>query len=204
MINNELKIIRPLSSVIFLGKTGSGKTSLINTLFGFNLPIDNVEACTKELNQICIISNNNRPTTHPNIMIIDTPGFAESKETTNQYLELYKNIIPNVSQIIWVLQADLRVYRPDQETLKFLVPFFPRKLNFKLVLNRIDDIGPGNWDNQLNQPSSEQFRSIEEKIEDIFIKFSKFFYFKKSKIIICSTKKNYGIKNLFEKINLGD
>lgn len=178
--------------ISFFGKTGVGKTSTINTLFSLSWPTDNAKACTTNLNFHRHITN-----TGGEKLIIDIPGISESIDADEIYYESYIQAVSHSGTVVWILQGDSRVYRPDQIALLKLQRYFPTHCRFILGLNQIDRIH-GSWNDVLNSPSVEQSLHIKEKVNDIHNKFNK--YFEIFELIEYSSLKMYNINCLYNSI----
>jgi predicted GTPase len=181
--------------LLFFGKTGVGKTTLLNTLFNLNWPTDNAKACTSELRFAV------HKCAYRDLLVVDIPGIAESEEADKLYNNIYIDALSKAGHIIWVFQADSRVYRPDQIALLKYQMHFQKDVKITLCLNQIDRIGEENWDNHANTPSKDQMAYIKEKINDIYLKFKKYFgAITKNDLIPVSCVKNYNILDLYSKI----
>lgn len=173
-------------NVIFLGKTGAGKSSLINALFESAFKTDNAVSCTKEIQTLL----------YNNIEIIDTPGIAEDLDLDETYLHLYTNKIHGNSTIVWVFQADTRVYKVDQVALLKLKPAIPNTVRFFIALNQIDLLGETIWDAQQISPSPTQNEMIQEKVNDVFQKFLKVLQISQANIVPVSVTHGYNTNSL--------
>src|SRR5437763_13171034 len=69
--------------IAVIGKTGVGKTSTINSLFGTDWKISHVRAATKE-EQVFIYEGG-----RGRLKISDLPGFAEDIDTEERYRKIY-------------------------------------------------------------------------------------------------------------------
>ncbi len=185
-------------NITFFGKTGVGKTSTINTLFGLNWDTDNVEATTTSLHSR-LFKNDELPEWDipgDGLNVTDTPGIGESEMADDTYFPLYRDAISRSDCLVWLFQADTRVYRPDQTALKKLSGFINPDARVIFGLNRIDEIGPDNWNFKLNRPSEEQEISIREKIADVCSKFSRIISIGPGNILPYSAKYGFGLQNL--------
>lgn len=175
MMNNEKFIVS------FFGKTGSGKSSLINSVFSTKFNTDNAIACTKELQ---FFENDE-------IIAVDTPGIGEELIADEDYFPMYKNVLNNANLILWVFQADTRVYKTDQLALLKFKYEFSQTSKFGILLNQVDLIGRSDWNKKSNSPSRHQEELIKEKISDVRQKFQKVVDFDHNYIIPVSAIYNY-------------
>ncbi|BBU96773.1 50S ribosome-binding GTPase [Providencia rettgeri] len=143
-----------------MGKTGVGKSSLINALFQSQLSsVSNVSGCTRQAQRFSMTMNNHTLT------FIDLPGVGESLERDKEYHQLYRNLLPELDLIIWVLKADDRAWSSDEQCYRFLTEQCGyQSERFLFVLNQADKIEPcRQWDEQYHQPSHEQAANLELK-----------------------------------------
>jgi predicted GTPase len=169
------KIHRQLHSIInyeprigLLGKTGSGKSSLCNTLFAPPPAIvDAVKGCTRRV-QRWHVSHNNR-TLH----IVDFPGIAENPELDVLYQRIYRSWSSKLDVIVWVLKADERAWNDDIRCYRSLIEAGIAPSRFVFVLSQADKIEPcREWDNEHHQPSDRQVIHIHAKAELVRTQFT--------------------------------
>jgi uncharacterized protein len=191
-------------TLAIFGQAGSGKTSLCNTLFGIDWRTDPAVDCTQTIchhtGNFVLPSNKNN---YPKWKVHDTPGIAASEEIKQERLQIISNIFHHVDAIIWVIQADTRALRADQEAILELTKNGEKipSAHFVLVINQIDRIYPENWNDVNNIPSQEQYKIIPEKIELAYKRFFNYLPISIENIIPCSTIKKYGLELLVETVN---
>ncbi|AGG29171.1 GTPase family protein [Providencia rettgeri] len=162
------KLINYSPTIGLMGKTGAGKSSLINALFQSALsPVSNVSGCTRQAQLFNMTINNHTLT------FIDLPGVGESLERDKEYHQLYRNLLPELDLIIWVLKADDRAWSSDEQCYRFLTEQCGyQSERFLFVLNQADKIEPcRQWDEHNNQPSLEQVANLELKQQAVITVF---------------------------------
>ncbi|MET7421167.1 GTPase [Dactylosporangium sp. NPDC005555] len=182
--------------VAFLGKCGSGKTSLVNALFGLDFKTGGYAATTLDLQrEIVRIPGMPEP-----VEVVDTPGFAESVETEQQYRALYQSLLPTVDHIVWVTSCHPRVFRPDQEALVDLADAIGAT-GMTVVLTKADTIGPNDWDEAAGRPSPGQLVSLREQAGNVFAKFAPYSTaLGIESIVWCATPTGWGLDVITEHI----
>ncbi|WP_458047701.1 GTPase family protein [Providencia stuartii] len=166
--NQLSQLINYSPTIGLMGKTGAGKSSLINALFQSSLsPVSNVSGCTRQAQRFSMTMNNHVLT------FVDLPGVGESLERDREYHQLYRNLLPELDLIIWVLKADDRAWSSDEQCYRFLSEQCGYQPNrFLFVLNQADKIEPcRQWDEHNHQPSSEQMVNLELKQQAVVTAF---------------------------------
>ncbi|WP_123002411.1 YfjP family GTPase, partial [Escherichia coli] len=108
-----LEHLRKLTShepvIGIMGKSGVGKSSLCNALFqGEVTPVSDVHAGTREVQRF-------RLSGHGHSMIItDLPGVGESRDRDAEYETLYRDILPELDLVLWLIKADDRALSVDE------------------------------------------------------------------------------------------
>ncbi len=145
-----------------MGKTGAGKSSLCNSLFAGNVtPVSDVTACTREALYFRLYNGNH------SLVLVDLPGVGESEIRDEKYKALYRNILPELDLIIWVIKADDRALAVDENFYRnVLGNSFQNKVLF--VINQADKTEPCHeWNSANNQPSPQQIANLALKFKDI-------------------------------------
>lgn len=113
--------IKPIESepitIVILGQTGVGKTSLINALFNVNLPTGDVSPITKEPQSTFAYDKTGKKL----LVFWDMPGVGESEEADEKYLMDYRTKIINSDIAIWAIHADTRSVTFDIQTIKKII-----------------------------------------------------------------------------------
>lgn len=174
------------------GKTGAGKSHLCNALFGREVAkISDVEACTREPQHIIVSSEAS------GICLIDVPGVGESPERDAVYIELYKNLLPQLDIVLWVIKADDRALSVDQTVYKDCVAPFKATIPTVFVINQIDKVEPmREWDVDARLPSPKQAENIKAKIADV----ARIFEVGESEIKAVSAAEGYGLASLVDQV----
>ncbi|MDH0356655.1 GTPase [Morganella sp. GD04133] len=143
-----------------MGKTGAGKSSLINSLFQSPLfPVSDISGCTRQAQRFTMTMGSHAMT------FIDLPGVGESLERDREYHSLYRNLLPELDLIIWVLKADDRAWSSDEQCYCFLTEQCGYKpSHFLFVLNQADKIEPcREWHVECCHPSPQQAANLRQK-----------------------------------------
>lgn len=174
-----------------LGKTGSGKSSLCNAIFGSDAAkIDDVKGCTRAPQEILIKFGENK-----SITLVDMPGVGESIERDAEYRAMYKSLLPQLDLVVWVVKADDRALTVDQlvvmQDLKPMLSGTP----FIVAINQVDKLNPlREWDAEKNKPGVRQMASINEKTKLV----ADFFGLTLDLVIAVSAEEKYNLTKLVE------
>lgn len=189
--------------ICFIGRTGNGKSSLINAMWGTKFPTDTLVACTKELYSATIMDSTNMG--YEAITVYDTPGIGEFS-SDSKYEKYYRHAVGLADCIILVSTFD-RTDAPVQRFLKRLKNYVneTKEPRFIIALNHIDSkiitSSDGNyepWNHTLNEPSEQCKFNIEERISILHEKLDgKFFPF--DVVPVCAIR-NYGLTELKHEI----
>lgn len=175
------------------GKTGAGKSSLCNALFGQNVAlISDIQACTRNPQEILLGIGSK------GIKLIDMPGVGESKDRDQEYAKLYAELIPELDVVLWLLKGDDRAFSTDETFYKQIVkPHLAQGKPFFIVVNQVDKIEPfREWNIKTHQPGARQLQNINSKVSAV----SGFFELPESKIIPVSAAEQYNLVHLVDEI----
>jgi len=194
-IKKEITKIRTyVPKVAIFGDTGVGKSSLCNALFGKDIAkISDVEACTREPQEIFISGKKGKG----GINLIDVPGVGEDPSRHQEYLNLYKNLLPEIDLILWAIKADDRKYASAIDVYKKILEPNLKNCPVIFVITQVDKIEPyREWDIENSKPSINQQNNIDKKIIDI----SKVFNVSTEYIIPISASEKYNLVELVNKV----
>lgn len=193
--NRISEIKNYIPKIGIFGKTGVGKSSLCNALFGAEISeVSDVAACTREPKEFMFKL---AAVDSKGLILMDCPGLGETPERDEEYKALYKNLIPELDLILWVLDASERAYGADISAYREL--FAGSKDAEKLIftLNKVDDFKPKNeWNESSNSPGEKQSALILEK--EVYV--SEQFSIGLDKICSISVEKKYSLDLLIEVI----
>lgn len=165
----ELGAFNPVVGIF--GKTGVGKSSLCNALFGKETAkVSDVEACTREPQEVFVSLSESGS----GIKLIDLPGVGENKARDEEYSGLYKEWIPKLDLVIWVIRADDRTFSVDEHFYDNVVKeqLDNSNIPFLVVINQVDKINPlRDWDEENRRPGFKQQKVIGERSQWAMDKF---------------------------------
>lgn len=150
---NSLTNYEPVIGI--MGKTGAGKSSLCNALFsGAVSSVSDVVACTREPLRFRLQVGERYMT------LVDLPGVGESNARDAEYAALYREQLPRLDLVLWLIKADDRALAVDEHFYHQVIgEAYRHKVLF--VISQADKIEPANGSSQL---STEQKQSISRKI----------------------------------------
>ena len=192
---NKEKKVPP--NVIVIGQSSVGKSSTINSLFNLNEKVSHIGAGTLTAKENFVTLSNGIP-----LQVFDMPGLGEDIKQDQKYEEIYRQVLPKADVILYIVQADRKGLSRDQKILKEIVVPIIRDLKERLVvgLNKVDQIGPGNWNEKFNWPSSEQEESINRVCQSIRKQLSFEVNINQEQIEYYSATKRYRLLNLLNSI----
>ena len=150
---NQLTHYEPVVGI--MGKTGTGKSSLCNTLFAGDIsPVSDVAACTRKPLQFRLQVGKRFMT------IMDLPGVGESELRDAEYAALYREQLPRLDMVLWLIKADDRALAVDEHFYREVIgEAYRHKVLF--VISQSDKVEPTCGGEKL---STEQKQNISRKI----------------------------------------
>ena len=176
------------------GKTGVGKSSLANALFGTDAcKISDIASCTRKPQEIALGIAGDK-----GISLLDVPGVGESSVRDSEYGKLYQELLPELDIVLWLLKGDDRAFTSDQLFYENIVkPHIEKGKQFFFIINQVDKIEPfREWDEKNRKPSMKQQENINYKIKEV----SRYFDTPVSKIVPVSANEKYNLVNLMDEI----
>ena len=186
-------------NICFIGRTGNGKSSLLNAIWGTQFSTDPLVSCTKELYSVTVMT----PTEmgHDAITVYDTPGIGEFS-SDSKYEKYYRHAVGLADCVVLVTTFD-RTDAPVQRLLMRMKEYMDttKDVRFVVALNHIDSKTITDsegayepWDDTQNQPTEQCIRNIEERTAILHEKLDgKFIPF--TVVPVCAVR-NYGISEL--------
>lgn len=179
-----------LLQVMFIGKTGYGKSSLLNAIVGQTLfEIDEVQSCTKKLDTVLYRMGQTDNIDY--LALSDLPGVGESIEADKQYRAWYRDMLCASSCVVYVLRADQRDFSIDEDVFEELFPDGEQRANLVIALNFADKIEPISRDGRISEA---QWTALEDKVDMIQELFDVY------TVIPCCAKTGEGISKLVSEI----
>ncbi|HEM6677492.1 GTPase family protein [Enterobacter mori] len=150
---SQLTSYEPMIGI--MGKTGAGKSSLCNALFAGEVsPVSDVAACTREPLRFRFQVGGRFMT------LVDLPGVGESGARDTEYAALYREQLPRLDLVLWLIKADDRALAVDEHFYRQVIgEAYRHKVLF--VISQSDKAEPTGGNGQL---STAQKQNISHKI----------------------------------------
>lgn len=197
----ENEIAEP-PKIAIIGKSGTGKTTTINSLFNVEWHVSETVTGTTEIQKETF-----KLTGEGKLTVIDMPGLGDSIANDLKFIEIYKEILPEVDVILYVIQADDRALGEDERIIRDIILQCGKDLHKKLVIaiNKVDLLGENEgleWNDSINLPNEAQEQLIKRKCADISKRLSQNLGIKEDGIEYYSAIKYYRLYDLLKAIVL--
>lgn len=193
-------LIKELSQLItyepvigIMGKTGAGKSSLCNALFRSEVcAVNAVEACTREPQRIRLRFGQHYLT------LVDLPGVGENLQRDIEYRELYREQLPKLDLVLWVLKADDRAFSVEEAFYQSIQTRCGNTMPPVLwILNQVDKVEPSEqWNRHTAMPSPGQLEHIKRKQQAVASQLG----IQKDAVIPVSVKGRYHLAQIVEQM----
>jgi predicted GTPase len=180
--------------IIFIGKTGYGKSTTLNKICGYRyFETNDVESCTKKLLSCEFKISETRG---HYFSLCDLPGIGESIALDKKYINLYVEMLKKSACVVYVLRADQRDFSVDEDIINTIIKNSEKiSSSFVVGLNYADKIEPVSRISPF-VPNREQVKNINKKIRTI----SRIFDMNYGRIVCYSASDGYNLDRLKEAI----
>lgn len=185
--------------VAVIGESGVGKSSTINALFGTELPVSHFGSCTQVSETVSTKTSKGVP-----IEIIDMPGLGAGRAESRRHWKTYRQIIPTVDCVVWIISAGDRALEGMQRSLKTISGFSDSEIMDHIVIgiNKAEHMHPENWNSMVNLPSEEQLKNLEKFCNTVKKAVQEIFPGWNGPIRFYSAKKQFRLNDLLEQMIL--
>jgi|GEM_PF-1033935 len=161
-VNSDTGAASNHAQVAFFGKSGYGKSSTVNALFGGDiLQTSAVTACTRQCDTLDFeLAPDNY------LALADFPGIGESGYQDQSYLRMYAQFFLASTVVVYLLRADLRDFTIDLNAYKTVFPTSRERSKVLFALNCCDKIEPTSR-SAASAPSPEQLHNIKLKLATV-------------------------------------
>jgi predicted GTPase len=196
--------------IAFMGKTGVGKSSTCNALFGEEMFKVGAVSATTRAAQLEELDLGDR-----SMALVDLPGIGESMTFQKRYRDLYLNVLGRgikvkgskqrrpVDAICWLLKADDRALEVEVKFFKAILKkaLAPAELKrIVFAINQADKMEPtgpdGGWDYGANAPGPKQSKNLDEKLRVV----AKAFGVSPDRFVVFSATTGYNMAPLLDAI----
>ena len=180
--------------VIFIGKTGYGKSTTVNHILGQQIfESSDIESCTRECQSAMFQIHESTDLYY--FSLADLPGIGESIALDKKYIELYSEFLEFSDTVVYLLRADQRDLAVDLETFSRLFATKKQRDKVIIALNSVDKIEPINRSKPF-KPSQLQLENANKKMKTI----SDSFGISPNKVLYYSATEEYNLNSLMTAI----
>lgn len=179
------------TNVIFIGKTGYGKSTTLNAIVGKDVfETNDIGSCTKSLYKA---TYQLKDKDNSYFSLVDLPGIGENLSQDIKYREWYYEFWNYCETVVYILRCDQRDFSLDEDIFSTIFKSELEKKKVILALNYVDKIEPINRKSAFI-PTEAQIININKKVNEV----SEIFGIPKSRIISYSATEKYNIDKLVE------
>lgn len=167
---------KPLS-VVVVGQTGTGKSSLLNSLFNAGFQTSDIAPCTKEVQEVAAFNDKGEK-----IIFYDMPGIGESTDADSHYLSLYADRLAVADIVLWTVHCDSRSVVFDMASLGKILSTFESNITkaqiirkLTIVLTKADTLYTPAWIYVIDGDSG--YFAPSKQINDIFYRKEEYFQY---------------------------
>lgn len=169
-----------IKHILFIGQTGVGKSSTINSLVHENImETDDIESCTKTSNSALFCLDKDEMEGKHFLSLCDMPGISENSKVDKDYFEWYKGMADCSDCIVYIVRADSRAHERDEFINDNILKYHKNKL--VIGINQVDKIEPLNRNSLVI--TQDQTNNINKRITEI----QSLFHPKRNRIVPYST-----------------
>ena len=195
-VSNEIQ--RPFT-VALIGETGTGKTSLLNSLFNLDYPISDNRPCTEDPNIF------DKKIGDSTLRFIDLPGYGEVSEIDSSRMKMWKEYLQSADIIVMTTYSISRSLDKDLSWIKEIYSEeFPKNMLIAATHSDRLMVRDG-WmitlsgETVITQPTKAIKQLIQRKM-DFFQERIIDFTTTSTPVIFCSSASGFGLLNLTKEI----
>lgn len=153
--------------IVLIGEAGVGKSTTINALFNAGQEEGHVKATTTKAAPFNIIPREHKGTKGL-IRVYDMPGVGDDISTYEKYRQIYVSTLSKADAILWIHPCEDRMVMLMQLVFEDLFgangELTSHQDRLVIGLNKLDQLGPANWNPIANLPSDAQLQNAEERV----------------------------------------
>ena len=175
------------------GKTGAGKSSLCNAIFGEDVAtVSDVQACTRNPEEYVLNAGRR------GIVLLDCPGVGESLQLEQKYEDMHAGLLPQLDLVLWLIKADDRATATDEKFFADVVrPHLDCGKPLFVVISQSDKMEPcREWDMTHSRPGPNQEINLLLKQREL----AALFGVRLDRVVSVSANEKYNIGFLVEQI----
>lgn len=178
--------------VVVMGKTGYGKSTLLNRLVGREVfATSDTASCTRTMQSAEFSFPGNSGEHY--FSLADLPGIGENPTLDREYVELYQKALTQTNLVLYVLRADQRDFSSDLWAFNQLFSSPQKRRKLVIVLNAVDKVEPLSRTVPF-RPNQQQLKNLSLK-QDVI---SQILEVDKNQIISVSGAEGYGVTDLVQ------